>query len=170
VNPRGMWSSRSRRFKALLLALGHLGGCAKSVVAVKATALPEVVGFVASAEERTTHYARRVYARGSEAITVTLAWFPLDDTKYAEWVRMSTEAYPQATLDVGPAEGNGFYQCHPDQPDRCDLLIQLRCGPHIEIRGVGTALKAQADQLAKALDLAGRVRDCQLRYPATPLP
>jgi hypothetical protein len=88
--------------------------------------------------------------------------------QYREWVRMSSESYPQAALDVDGSDGNGFYQCREDNPDRCDLLIQLRCGLHVEIRGVGTALKAHADLLAKFLDLRRRVLDCQTPSPASP--
>jgi len=54
-----------------------------------------------------------------------------------------------------PAEaGNGFYQCAPDRADRCDLLIQLRSGVHLELRGNRDATRANVDAIARGLSLA----------------
>jgi hypothetical protein len=122
-------------------------------------------GFSAGLAEQTSAYTRRLYRRDGEQVSVTLARFPMTGDQYREWVRMSTESYPQAALDVDGSDGNGFYQCRDDKPDHCDLLIQLRCGLHVEIRGEGTALKAHADLLAKSLDLRRRVLDCQPPSP-----
>jgi hypothetical protein len=130
--------------------------------------LPEVPGFSADLADQTSAYTRRLYRRDGEQVSVTLAPFPMTVDQYREWVRMSTESYSQAALDVDGSEGNGFYQCRDENPDRCDLLIQLRCGLHVEIRGIGTALKAHADLLAKSLDLRRRVLDCQPSSPASP--
>jgi hypothetical protein len=115
--------------------------------------LPDVPGFTGGPEERGPAYVRRTYAHGPENTTVTLARFPMSDRQYEDWLRMSTADYPQAPLEVGPGEGNGFYQCAPDDPSRCNLLVQLRCGVHLEIRGQGVARRADADAVLRGLGL-----------------
>jgi len=72
---------------------------------------------------------------------------------YAGWVRMSA-SFPQAALDLPGTEANGFYQCSDGPPPSCDLLIQLRAGVHIEVRGGGTSSRADVDALARGLRLA----------------
>ena len=99
--------------------------------------------------------ARRTYKRGGTRIEVTLAPFPMTDDQYREWVRTSREGYPQAALDIPPEEANGFYQCATDDSQRCDLLIQLRSGFHLEIRRRdGFSSRAEVDAVAHGLPLA----------------
>src|ERR1035437_1773922 len=116
-------------------------------------ALPEIPDFAGGTEEHGPTYTRRTYARGPESITVTLARFPMSAPQYEGWLRMSTADFPQAALEVRPDEGNGFYQCAPEDASRCDLLVQLRCGIHLEIRGQGIALRQDADAILRGLDL-----------------
>ena len=57
-------------------------------------------------------------------------------------------------LNPTPAEdANGFYQCTEPPAPSCDLLIQLRSGVHVEIRGSGTTSRADVDAIARALPL-----------------
>jgi hypothetical protein len=96
---------------------------------------------------------RRSYVRGTTHIEVTLARFPMTAEQYRDWVRTSTEGYPQATLDLPAGDANGFYQCRTDDPERCDLLVQLRAGFHVEIRGGGTSTRGDVDAIARGLPL-----------------
>lgn len=94
---------------------------------------------------------RRTYAAGDVRIDVTRARFPMTPKQYDDWVRTSTAGFPQAT-DVVPADaGNGFYQCTETPRPSCDLLIQLRAGVHLEIRGGGTSTRADVDTIARGL-------------------
>jgi hypothetical protein len=95
----------------------------------------------------------RSYHRGATRIAVTLARFPMTDQQYQGWVRASREGFPQAALDVPDGTGNGFYQCADGGRPACDLLIQLRSGVHVEIRGGGTSSREDVDAIARGLPL-----------------
>jgi hypothetical protein len=97
--------------------------------------------------------SQRTYATRDARITVTLARFPMTAEQYDDWVRTSVAGYPQAALDVPAGAGNGFYQCTGDPRPSCDLLIQLRAGVHVEIRGNGTSSRADVDAIARGLRL-----------------
>jgi hypothetical protein len=116
--------------------------------------LPELPGFTAGPLESTPQYVRRVYSRNGERVAVTLARLPMSAEQYQGWGQMSTATFPlaQAELDVAPGDGNAFHECSRDQPSRCDLLVQLRCGAHLEIRGDGrVALQNDADAIGAEL-------------------
>ena len=117
-------------------------------------ALPEVNGFVPDASSSGTGFVRRAYRRGRARIEVTLARMPMSPEDYASWVKTSTASFPQAALDLPAADANGFYQCTDGPPPSCDLLIQLRAGVHLEIRGNGTSSRDDVDALARGLPLA----------------
>jgi hypothetical protein len=122
-------------------------------------ALPEVDGFAAGATTRADGYVRRTYTRDSARIDVTLARMPMSSDDYASWVKMSTASFPQAALALPAAEANGFYQCADGSQSSCDLLIQLRAGVHLELRGAGTSSRDDVDALARGVSLptlAGR--------------
>jgi len=97
---------------------------------------------------------RRTYARGRARVQVTLARMPMTADAYQRWLAGSA-AFPQADLGLPAADANGFYQCGEGQPPSCDLLIQLRAGYHLELRGSGTSSRADVDALARALPLRG---------------
>lgn len=97
--------------------------------------------------------SRRSYTRGAVRITVTLARFPMTGEEYDLWVKTSVAGYPQATLDLPTVAGNGFYQCAEGPSASCDLLVQLRSGVHLEIRGDGTSSRADVDAIARGLPL-----------------
>jgi hypothetical protein len=139
----------------LLVVAGGLA-CRRGVPpapAAPAPPLPEVPGFLAGPVEQGPAFARRTYQRGSARIDVTLARFPMAARAYTSWVTTSVASYPQATLDVDPGQGNGFYQCTDGTPPSCDLLIQLRAGAHLELRGGRTSRKEDVDALAAGLPL-----------------
>jgi hypothetical protein len=115
--------------------------------------LPEVAGFIAGPPTRDAAAVRRTYTRGAARIVVTRARFPLSPEQYDDWVKTSTAGYPQATLDVRPGTANGFYQCTAGIDSSCDLLIQLRAGVHLELRGSGTSHQRDVDDLARGLPL-----------------
>jgi hypothetical protein len=122
--------------------------------------LPDAIsGFVAGPREPGDGYLRRTYTAGATRITVTLARQAMDDAAYDGWVRMSSAGFPQANLELPARAGNGFYQCDDHAPDRCDLLIQLRSGVHIEIRGGGTSTRRDVDTVRRGLALAELVAD-----------
>jgi hypothetical protein len=98
-------------------------------------------------------YVRRTYTRGPTRIDVTLARAPLAAGGFDDWVRMSRESFPQASLDAPADDANGFYQCTERPTPSCDLLIQLRSGVHVEIRGSGTSSREDVDTIARALPL-----------------
>jgi hypothetical protein len=120
--------------------------------------LPNTISSFASEPlTRDPAFVRRTYVRGAARITVTLASFRMTSAQYDEWVLTSKEGYPQATLDVPEGSGNGFYQCAA--PDRgCALLIQLRSGVHIEIRGQGSWTREDVDAIARGLPLRTMAR------------
>jgi hypothetical protein len=124
--------------------------------------LPDAIaGFAAGPLEHAPTHLRRTYVRGAARIDVTLARYPMDAEAYQSWVKMSAEGFPQAALGLPDGDGNGFYQCSAGPPERCDLLIQLRAGVHIEIRGGGTATRADLDTIRQGLPLR------RARAPAT---
>ncbi len=115
--------------------------------------LPDIAGFVAGPITHQASATRRTYVRGQARISVTLARLPMTDRGYQDWVRTSTESFPQAALDVPAGDGNGFYQCNQAQPPSCDLLIQLRSGRHLELRSSGSSSRRDVDDLARGLPL-----------------
>jgi hypothetical protein len=115
--------------------------------------LPNIATFDAAPVASADAYRRRAYTRGRAKITVTVGRFEVDDRGYERWVRQSREAYPQADLGLPPELANGFYECSGSEPPACNLLIQLRAGTHIEIRGDGTATRADVDAVAAGLPL-----------------
>jgi hypothetical protein len=122
--------------------------------------LPNIPGFTGGAEETGPAFSRRTYTRGTDRTTVTRGRFPMTGPQYEEWLRMSQTGFTQAVLPVGPAEGNGFYQCSAEDPARCNLLVQLRCGLHFEIRGAGVARRADADAILRGLALPTLASSC----------
>jgi hypothetical protein len=145
--------------KMLLLLAGVASACnrphsAAGEVAPGAFApLPEVPGFAASAIATEGPAVRRTYSRGAARIGVTLARLPMSADGYAAWVKTSTAGFPQAALDLPAGSGNGFYQCDGGARPSCDLLIQLRSGVHLELRGSGTSRRRDVDELARGLPL-----------------
>jgi hypothetical protein len=132
---------------------------APAVPSTGALVLPEVAGFETAAPVDGPSFVRRRYSRGRARIEVTLARMPMSSDGYAEWVRMSTASFPQATLSLPAGEANGFYQCSEGATPSCDLLIQLRAGFHLEIRGGGTTTRDDVDALARALPLRALAGD-----------
>jgi hypothetical protein len=116
--------------------------------------LPDVIeGFAAGPTTPGAGFLRRTYARGATLISVTLARVPMDADGYASWTRTSVASFPQARLDAPAADANGFYQCSSETPPHCDLLIQLRSGVHVEVRGGGTSTRDDVDAVARGLPL-----------------
>jgi hypothetical protein len=113
--------------------------------------LPDVAGFHGATPEADGGAVRRRYTRGKVDITVTAARLPMSPEQYDGWVKTSVGGFPQATLDVPAERGNGFYQC--DGHNRCDLLIQLRSGVHLELRGGGTSTREDVNAIARELPL-----------------
>ena len=147
----------TNRYGVLLVVVAASAACRRAP-AVRGTLfdLPDAIpGFVAGAGEPGEGYVRRTYAAGATRITVTLARHPMDDAAWDGWVRMSTAGFPQADLGLPADAANGFYQCDDHAPDRCDLLIQLRSGVHLEIRGGGTSTRRDAEAIGRGLPLAG---------------
>jgi hypothetical protein len=91
--------------------------------------------------------------RGHAKITVTIGQFKVDERGYERWLQQSREAYPQADLGLPEKLANGFYECAEGDRPACNLLVQLRAGAHIEIRGDGTATRADVDDVAAGLPL-----------------
>jgi hypothetical protein len=121
--------------------------------------LPDRIGgFTADPPTTDGTAVHRTYVRGATRIAVTLARFPMSDEQYRGWVRASREGFPQAALDVPDGAGNGFYQCAEGGRPGCDLLIQLRSGVHVEIRGGGTSSREDVDTIARALPLRAGTR------------
>jgi hypothetical protein len=128
-------------------------------VATAPLALPDVDGFVTGVTSRAAGYVRRTYRRGGARIEVTLARMPMSPEDYASWVKTSLASFPQATLELPLADANGFYQCSDGPPASCDLLIQLRAGVHLEIRGGGTSSRDDVDALVRGLRLRQLAND-----------
>jgi len=140
-------STAMRRYGIVVLVAFMLAGCRRAAPAAPAFDLPDAIpGFSAG--------ARQTYTAGATHITVTLARHPMDQTAYDNWLAMSNAGFPQADLGLPAAAGNGFYQCEARAPDSCDLLIQLRSGVHVEIRGGGTSTRHDVDAIRRALPLA----------------
>jgi hypothetical protein len=142
---------RGRRV-AILCAAGvaALSGCRR---ARDVAELPDALaGFTAAPAVTGPGWVRRRYARGPTRVDVTLARAALPPGGFDEWVAMS-QAFPQAALDAAAADANGFYQCTEQPAPSCDLLIQLRSGVHVEIRGGGTSSRQDVDAIARALPL-----------------
>jgi len=132
---------------------------APRVASASTLVLPELAGWEAGGKVDGASFVRRRYSRGRARIEVTLARMPMSPEAYAEWVRMSTASFPQATLDVPAGDANGFYQCSEGATPSCDLLIQLRAGFHLEIRGGGTSTRDDVDALARVLPLRALAGD-----------
>lgn len=119
--------------------------------------LPDhLAGFDASPATTGDTFVRRTYSRAATRIDVTLAHAPQAPGSYDAWQEMSRVGFPQASLDAPADDANGFYQCTagtPERPESCDLLIHMRSGFHLEIRGGGTSTRADVDALAHALPL-----------------
>ncbi|HXU06966.1 MAG TPA: hypothetical protein VN903_38700 [Polyangia bacterium] len=145
-----------RRHGIVVLAAFMLASCRRGPPAGGPVFdLPDAIrGFVAGVRQPGDGYVRRTYTAGATHITVTLARHPMDQTAYDSWLAMSTAGFPQADLGLSADAGNGFYQCEPHAPDSCDLLIQLRSGVHVEIRGGGTSSRHDVDAIRRALPLA----------------
>ena len=147
----------STRLKVLtLVALSVAADCRRALPGAPiAFDLPDpIAGFVAGAREQGDGWVRRTYTAGATRISVTLARHATDDAAWESWVRMSTAGFPQADLGLPAGAANGFYQCEDRAPDRCDLLIQLRSGVHVEIRGGGTSTRRDVDAIRRGLPLA----------------
>jgi len=117
-------------------------------------ALPDAAGFSAEPPVPGEGFVRRTYVRGRARVQVTLARMPMTADDYQRWLTGSL-AFPQADLGVPTSDANGFYQCADGPPPSCDLLIQLRAGYHLELRGGGSSSRADVDALARALPLRG---------------
>lgn len=150
------------RRAALVLALVMTGalGCRRARETPQAVPGPEdlslpdkLAGFTAmSAPVTGPGWLRRRYKRAGARIDVTLARTAQPPGGYDAWVAMS-RGYVQAALDAPAADANGFYQCTEHPAPSCDLLIQLRTGVHVELRGNGSSTRADVDALAAALPL-----------------
>jgi hypothetical protein len=120
--------------------------------------LPDAIaGFTAGPADAQGDVVRRRYTRPGVDVVVTAARLPMSPEQYAEWVKTSASGFPQATLDVPAGRGNGFYQC--DERDHCDLLIQLRSGVHLEIRGGGTSSRDDVNAIAREIPLRALAED-----------
>jgi hypothetical protein len=160
---------------AILLAIClALGACKRSTSGPAPPAapapprppdLPEVItGFAGGPLETQGTAVHRRYTRPGVAITVTLTRLPMGPEQYAEWVKTSAEGFPQAALDVADDRGNGFYQCNDRA--RCDLLIQLRSGVHLEVRGGGTSTRDDVNAIARELPLRRLAEETAATAPA----
>jgi hypothetical protein len=148
-----------RRAGLVLLTVSMLIACRRPAAAPKTFDLPDAIpGYVAGAREPGEGYLRRTYTAGATHITVTLARQAMDRAAYEGWVSMSTAGFPQADLGLPADAANGFYQCDPAAPAHCDLLIQLRSGVHVEIRGAGTSTRNDVDTIRAGLPLAALSR------------
>jgi len=127
-------------------------------------ALPDtLVGFAGGPIQHGPTWVRRTYAHGATLVDVTLAIAAQPPGGFEGWVATSRAGYPQAALSAPPGDVNGFYQCQGGPPPSCDLLIQMRSGVHLELRGGGSSSRADVDALVGALPLAawgaGRIDD-----------
>ena len=148
-----------RRRGLALIAVSMLMACRRPPAVPNAFDLPDALpGFVAGAREPGEGYWRRTYTAGATRITVTLARHAMDRAAYDGWVSMSTAGFPQADLALPADAANGFYQCDAAAPAHCDLLIQLRSGVHVEIRGGGTSTRNDVDAIRAGLPLAALAR------------
>ncbi|MES1164298.1 MAG: hypothetical protein ABUR63_00960 [Verrucomicrobiota bacterium] len=112
-----------------------------------------MAGFTAGPPEPGQGFVRRAYVRAPARVQVTLARTPMSADDYHRW-QSASAGFPQADLGLPAADANGFYQCGDSGPKpSCDLLIQLRTGFHLELRGGGTTARADVDALARGLPL-----------------
>lgn len=119
-------------------------------------ALPNhLAGFVGGPIARGPTWMRRRYTRAATHVDTTVAVTQQPPGAFEGWLAMSRAGYPQAALPAPSGEVNGFYQCSDGPPPSCDLLIQMRSGVHLELRGDGTSSRGDVDALAGALPLAG---------------
>lgn len=125
----------------------------------RAAELPDhIVDFHAGNPEIGQDFTRRAYSRNASVVVVTLGHVDLGPGGYEGWVRQSVAGYPQATLQLAPEMGNGFYECSDATSGPCSLLIQLAGGAHLEIRGERGATRADVDDIAAGLPLAALAR------------
>jgi hypothetical protein len=128
-------------------------------------ALPDALaGFTGAPIEHGRDFVRRTYTHGATHVDATLALTAALPGGFEGWLAMSRGGgYPQAALNAPAGDVNGFYQCNDARPPSCDLLVQMRSGVHLELRGGGTSSRADVDALARALPLAawgaGRIDD-----------
>jgi hypothetical protein len=132
--------------------------------------LPDAIpGFAAGPLAPYPGFARRTYTRAGGAgagagaagsadasVTVTVARLDLGPGGYDQWVAQSETGYPQATeaeTGLSPSRGNGFYDCADAAAGPCALLLQLRSGLHVEIRGDGAATRPDLAAVAAGLGL-----------------
>jgi hypothetical protein len=117
--------------------------------------LPDAIpGFASEPRTHESAFDRRAYVRGGAQVTVTLARVPMSPSGYLDWVRQSEESYPQASLGLLPERANGFYQCDDvDGASACNLLIQMRSGVHLEVRGSHGAMRGDLDAVVRGLPL-----------------
>jgi hypothetical protein len=141
----------------LLAAALAVAGCNRTHDSVPLMVVPllpdRIAGFTGGPLTADGVATRRTYTRDATRIDVTVARFPMSAHEYARWVVSSTADFPQAALNLPPGAGNGFYQCTADPTPSCDLLIQLRAGVHVEIRGGGTSSRDDVDVIARAMPL-----------------
>jgi|SRR6478672_9296802 len=142
-----------RRLTFALLMASALAACRRTPAPATFDLPDAIAGFTAGPREPGDGYVRRTYSAGATRITVTLARHAMDRAAYDGWVAMSTAGFPQADLRLPADAGNGFYQCDAGAPPKCDLLIQLRSGVHLEIRGAGTSTRADVDAIRAGLPL-----------------
>ncbi len=109
-------------------------------------------GGTAAAPDPGDGFVRRGYVRPPARVQVTLARMPMSADDYQRW-QSASAGCPQADLGLPGADANGFYQCEDGPKPSCDLLIQLRSGLHLELRGGGTTTRADVDALARGLPL-----------------
>jgi hypothetical protein len=137
--------------------------------------LPERAGaFLAGTLVREPGFVRRVYARASTTVSVTIADRGQATVGLDDWLKMS-EGYVQASLDVPPTTATGFYTCTgPRDAGRCDLHIHSRAGYHVEVFGGGGASRADLDEVVRGLPLGllfadrGTLAESHLASGATP--
>jgi hypothetical protein len=125
--------------------------------------LPDALaGFKGEPSARGPTWMRRRYVRANRHVDATLAMAMQPPGGFEAWLTMSRAGYPQAALPA-PGDVNGFYQCTDGPPPSCDLLIQMRSGVHLELRGGGTSSREDVEAMALALPLAawgaGRIDD-----------
>jgi hypothetical protein len=155
---RGAWLALPLAFWATVAGCSRPRAAPAAVIPEPARpaglSLPDVPGFTAAAPEPGAGFVRRTYVRGSARVQVTLARTPMTADDYQRW-QSASAGFPQADLGVRAADANGFYQCDDSAKPSCDLLIQLRTGFHLELRGGGTTSRAEVDALARGLPLRG---------------
>jgi len=153
-----------RRGQSTMAPAADAAPAAGSDLAPRPLALPDTLaGFAGGPITHGPTWVRRRYVRAATQVDTTLAIAQQPPGGFEGWLAMSRGGYPQAALPAPPGDVNGFYQCTDGPPPSCDLLIQMRSGVHLELRGGGTSSRADVDALAGALPLAawgaGRIDD-----------